>query len=119
MRPPSGDDWRTANPNLGRVVTEEVISSSPWIPPPRLVITADSPTELNSLKRRIGAGEFILVKEVSPGGRIAGGWRSMDERKKRLISWVLTVIFVAVLLLVGILYATFLVWAILQLIKGM
>ena len=43
----------------------------------------------------------------------------MDERKKRLISWVLTVIFVAVLLLVGILYATFLVWAILQLIKGM
>lgn len=116
---PSGDDWRTANPNLGRVVTEEVTSSSPWIPPPRLVITADSPTELNSLKQRIGRGEFILVKEVRPVGHIAGGRLWMDERKKNLIAWVLTILFVAALVLLGILLATFLVWAILHLLKDM
>lgn len=115
----SGDAWPTANQLREQEGMAEVTSSFPWIPPPRSVITRDSPTQLNSLKRRLGEGEFILVKEVHPDGRIAGGWRCMDERKKNLIAWVLTILLVAAVLLLWILIATFLIWAILQLIKGM
>jgi hypothetical protein len=75
----SGDDWLTASQPREEEETEADTSNSVRIPPLRLVITADSLTELSSMKQRLGRGEFIQVKEVQAVGRTAGGWRRVDK----------------------------------------
>lgn len=108
----SGNDFRTANPRLGREVTEEVISNSAQIPQQKSGINEVNPTRHSGVKPYIGQGEFILMKEERVDGLTAGGWRSMDERKKNLFAWVITVFVVLIIASVGLLFLALCWWGI-------
>lgn len=119
MTTPFGDDSPIVNLVTELGETEAVISSSVLI---RLVKSATLRGNLIQLsfeRQSPGPREFIRMREVRPDGRTAGGLPSMDERKKNVVAWVITIFLVSMISLLGILFLTFCAWSIVHLIKGM